>query len=301
MAPRARSSSGSGGSARRGPGARSDGGVLRRRLRQPPRSPGRRAGPSSMPSPRPAPCRSTSPRPDQPIGCRRAAQRHPGPGRLRRRQRHRSTTRSLRSVRIAASSTRIPTGWLEDRAASGRGGRADRRASASPRASGTSSSMPEAAGALTAPPRLIRRSCSSTWTRSSPRSRCEMTRSLRGKPVLVGGSARTRRGRLVQLRGSALRRSTRPCPWRRPCRLCPEAVVLGGDMAATREVSRQLHRIFRDVTPLVEPLASTRHSWTSRGAIGLARAARRHRALDPAADRRGARARTAPWGSDRRS
>ena len=78
--------------------------------------------------------------------------------------------------------------------------------------------------------------------------------SLKGKAVLVGGSSR--RGVVASCSYEARRFGIHSAmPMATALRLCPGAIVLGGDMPRYAAISRQLHRIFRDVTPLVEPVA----------------------------------------------
>jgi DNA polymerase-4 len=92
--------------------------------------------------------------------------------------------------------------------------------------------------------------------------------SLRGRPVLVGGSAK--RGVVASCSYEARRFGVHSAmAMVTAMRLCPDAVVLDVDMAAYAQVSRQIHRIFRDVTPLVEPLALDEAFLDVTGAIGL--------------------------------
>jgi DNA polymerase-4 len=77
---------------------------------------------------------------------------------------------------------------------------------------------------------------------------------LRGRPVIVGGAG----GRGVVAAASY---EARPfgvhsaMPTAEALRLCPQAIVLPGDLAKYRRISRQLRTLFEEVSPEVEPIA----------------------------------------------
>ncbi len=80
-------------------------------------------------------------------------------------------------------------------------------------------------------------------------------RSLRGKPVAVGGDPH-RRGVVAAASYEARTFGVRSAiPMARAVRLCPHLVIVHPDFQKYRAVSRQVFEIFRAVTPLVEPMS----------------------------------------------
>ena len=100
--------------------------------------------------------------------------------------------------------------------------------------------------------------------------------SLRGKPVAVGGDP-TVRGVVAAASYEARTFGVRSAiPMSRAVRLCPSLVIVRPDFHKYRAISQQIFEIYREVTPLVEPLSLdeayldvTENSWQ--------RAARRQR------------------------
>jgi DNA polymerase IV len=79
--------------------------------------------------------------------------------------------------------------------------------------------------------------------------------SLRGKPVVVGGSPQ-QRGVVAAASYEARRFGVHSAmPMARAVRLCPELVIVRPDFSKYSAVSRQVFDIFRSVTPLVEGLS----------------------------------------------
>lgn len=78
---------------------------------------------------------------------------------------------------------------------------------------------------------------------------------LRGKPVLVGGSPRTRGVVAAASYEARVFGCRSAMPMRTAVRLCPHAEIVRPRFSRYREVSSQIMSIFRDVSPLVEPLS----------------------------------------------
>ena len=102
--------------------------------------------------------------------------------------------------------------------------------------------------------------------------------SLRGKPVAVGGDP-TVRGVVAAASYEARTFGVRSAiPMSRAVRLCPSLVIVRPDFHKYRSVSQQVFAIYREVTPLVEPLSLdeayldvTENSWNEPLGVNVAR------------------------------
>jgi DNA polymerase-4 len=102
--------------------------------------------------------------------------------------------------------------------------------------------------------------------------------SLRGRPVAVGGQP-DQRGVVAAASYEARRFGVRSAmPMARAVRLCPELVIVRPDFGRYQAASRQVFAIFREVTPLVEPLSLdeayldvTQNLWEEPVATNVAR------------------------------
>jgi DNA polymerase-4 len=78
---------------------------------------------------------------------------------------------------------------------------------------------------------------------------------LRGKPVAVGGDP-TVRGVVAAASYEARKFGVRSAiPMSRAVRLCPSLIIVHPDFQKYRSASQQVFEIFREVTPLVEPMS----------------------------------------------
>lgn len=101
---------------------------------------------------------------------------------------------------------------------------------------------------------------------------------LRGRPVAVGG-APDKRGVVAAASYEARAFGVRSAiPMSRAVRLCPALVIVRPDFQKYRQVSQQVFAIYRDVTPLVEPLSLdeayldvTENRWGERLGVEVAR------------------------------
>ena len=102
--------------------------------------------------------------------------------------------------------------------------------------------------------------------------------SLRGRPVAVGGDPTTR-GVVAAASYEARTFGVRSAiPMSRAVRLCPSLVIVRPDFQKYRAVSQQVFAIFREVTPLVEPLSLdeayldvTENAWHEPLGVNVAR------------------------------
>jgi DNA polymerase-4 len=101
---------------------------------------------------------------------------------------------------------------------------------------------------------------------------------LHGRPVAVGGSPASR-GVVAAASYEARRFGVRSAiPMARAVRLCPDLVIVSPNFSKYRSVSQQVFAIYREVTPLVEPLSLdeayldvTENAWGEPLAVNVAK------------------------------
>lgn len=102
--------------------------------------------------------------------------------------------------------------------------------------------------------------------------------SLKGKPVAVGGDP-TQRGVVAAASYEARTFGVRSAiPMSRAVRLCPSLVIVRPDFQKYRAISQQIFAIYKEVTPLVEPLSLdeayldvTENNWNEPLGVNVAR------------------------------
>ena len=102
--------------------------------------------------------------------------------------------------------------------------------------------------------------------------------SLAGKPLAVGGQPTSAAWSRPPATRRAPSASTRRCRWRKAVRLCPSLTIVRPDFARYKAASQAVFSIFREVTPLVEPLSLdeayldvTENAWNEPLATTVAR------------------------------
>ncbi len=92
---------------------------------------------------------------------------------------------------------------------------------------------------------------------------------LKDKPVLVGGSPE-QRGVVAACSYAARKYGVHSAmPMSQALRLCPQAIVLPVRMSRYVEVSKQIHKIFQNYTPDIEPISIDEAFLDVTGSIGI--------------------------------
>src|SRR4051812_24736011 len=91
---------------------------------------------------------------------------------------------------------------------------------------------------------------------------------LRGLPIIVG--AVSRRGVVAAASYAARKFGVRSAmPGFRARQLCPSGIFLPSDIAKYAAVSEQVHRVFEEFTPVIEPIALDEAFLDVTGSLGL--------------------------------
>ncbi len=103
--------------------------------------------------------------------------------------------------------------------------------------------------------RRFERSFMWIWIVSMPQLRCEIIPTLIGKPIAVGGEAK-HRGVLATCNYEARKFGLHSAmSTAQAFKLCPNLILLPVNMPLYKQVSQQIHQIFRRYTDVIEPLS----------------------------------------------
>ena len=94
------------------------------------------------------------------------------------------------------------------------------------------------------------------WMPFSRLLKSSITLSTKGKPLIIGGYKDSRRGVVSTCSYEARKYGIHSAmPIVKAAALCPHGVFIPGRMKRYQEVSRQIHAIFPEFSPVVEPLS----------------------------------------------